>query len=232
MEYLPEKLLLHIIKFLALSNLSDIDNKFIGFSKLKWISIDEIEDFEDEGINCDSLKKMHEEYHHRDGYYLPLRNLYATCKAFGFLSEYEYICIEKGEFYHNIATRDINGIRCGMNYDLNGHVIIGCSSYTNGILLLQNKATTDTSYQYRFINGKKYYEYENCNIWQNEYDDKCQNCLNLKHMENEIFEKDPDIQKIIKSKYDNNTVIIRPKFKIFSIEFSTEGYEELSNDDF
>lgn len=223
MNTLSEQLLLHIIKFLA----PITDNKFIGFSKLIYISQYQIDDLKDDGVDCDSLEQMYEEYHHRDGSYLPLRNLYATCKAFDFLSKFEYVCIEQGEFYNNIAIRNINGVRCGMDYDLNSNMIIGCSSYVNGEILYQNEETTDTASHYRIFNGIIHYEFKNCNIRQNEYDDKCQNCINLKKIENEIFKNDPDIQKIIKSNYENNTVIIRPKSKIFNIDFPIEGYKEV-----
>jgi hypothetical protein len=111
---LPKEIILHIASF--------IEREYLNEDGL-----DNLEDIEDEGISEieeENLKQLHKE-NGGDACYYPLRNLYATCSSFSWLNELEYICIEEGELYYNIVTRNINGTINGMTYN---------GTFTTGIL--------------------------------------------------------------------------------------------------
>lgn len=214
LPFLPFKIILHIASFI----------------KRDYLSQDTIDDIEDDlvgnGINMqlESIKQLLKE-NKGDGEYYPLRNLYATCFSFNWLSELEYICIESGEFYNNIASRNINGLAHGMSYNINTG-ISGYSIYNNGEIIRENILYTDTAYHYREIDGIVYYEYENCVKWNQICRSDCKNCLQLNKIQKDIFDKDHGIEKIINAEYDNGTVIIRTPlyFEPFlNLDYDSEG---------
>src|SRR5436190_5386357 len=196
---LPNEIILHIASFI----------------KREYLNQDFLDDIEDDlvegeiNLEYENLKQLFEE-NGSDGCYYPLRNLYETCSSFNFLKELEYICIEEGEFYSNIVSRNINGILNGMTY--NGPIdtgILGYSIYDNGKVIKENCMYTDTAYHYRYIDGIEYIEHENCQRWFQNCTKNCKNCIQLNTIQKHIFEKDPGIEKIFKAKYDDCTVIIR-----------------------
>jgi hypothetical protein len=201
---LPPKIILHIASFIKREYL---DQDFL----------DDIEDEINEGIDhpeFDHLKELFEE-NGADGCYYPLRNLYATCKSFRYLSELEYICIEEGELYYDIITRNINGVAHGMVYNGTYNTgILGYSLYENGIAIKENYRFNDYHYHYRRVNGILYCEDDECNRWYCNCSDECKNCQQLNIIQKEVFEKDPFIERVFKDNHDGCTVIIRTPLKL------------------
>jgi len=144
--------------------------KFIERDWLTQDLIDDIADDIEDGLpvneaEYENLKQLLEE-NNEDGYYYPLRNLYATCSSFSYVSELEYICIESGEFYYNTASRNINEPLHDMHYNGNKSTeILGYGVYDNGKMIKENCMYTDTHYHYRQVDGIKYFEQENCKRW-------------------------------------------------------------------
>lgn len=222
--------------------ITDLPNKIIlhiaSFIKREYLNEDLIDDLEDEllegkvNIEYENLKQLLE-YNRSDGCYYPLRNLYATCSSFKWLSELEYICIEEGEFYSNIVSRNINGLNHGMEY--NGTIetgILGYSLYDNGKIIKENCMYTDTHYHYRQIDGIVYSEHKECKRWWNDCSpNECKNCIQLDIIQKHIFAKDPGIEKIFKAKYDDCVVIIRNPVKLESsliLDYNIDGLEIIS----
>jgi len=171
-----------------------------------------------------SLKQLFEENGGNSCYY-PLRNLYATCSSFSWLNELEYICVEEGELYYNIVTRNINGVHHGITY--NGNVttgILGYTLYDNGKIIKENCRYNDYHYNYRCVNGITYYEHEDCLRWYNDCNENCKNCIQLNKIQKYIFEKDPGIEKIFNTEYDDCKVIIRTPVDLDSIpDYDVDG---------
>jgi hypothetical protein len=190
---------------------------FINREYLNEDLIDDLADDLKEGeINTEyeNLKELLKE-NGSDGCYYPLRNLYATCSSFSYLNELEYICIEEGELYYNIVSRNINGSLHGLTY--NGTIntgILGYSIYDNGKMIKENHRYNDYHYHYRKIDGIKYFEDENCERWFCSCSINCQNCIQLNKIQKHIFEKDPFIEEMFKVEYDDCTVIIRTPLKL------------------
>lgn len=214
---LPNEIILHIASFI----------------KREYLNEDLIDDMEDDLVEgeinteYENLKELLKE-NGSDGCYYPLRNLYVTCSSFKWLSELEYICIEEGEFYSNIVSKNINGLLNGMSY--NGPIetgILGYTIYDNGKMIKENCMYTDTHYHYRSIDGIEYKEHKECKRWwKNCNHSTCKNCIQLDTIQKHIFEKDPGIEKIFKAKYDDCIVIIRTPLKLessFNLEYNIDG---------
>lgn len=201
MDQLPRELILHIINIVR-------DRIYICQY--------EIDDIEDDGKDCEHLKQLLAE-NKSDGYYYPIRNLYATCSAFAWLAELEYICIEQGEFFYNIISRNIDGTAHGMCY--NGcNKILGYSCYNNGKLIKGNIFSSGPHFIYRYIDGIDYYEDENCNRAYGKCKDNCDNCKQLDIIQQQIFTHDPELEKIFKTDYGYDWIVIArmPKINIIS----------------
>lgn len=205
-----------------MSTVLDLPNEIIlhiaSFIEREYLNQDGLDDLEDE-INSNEHQNLKELLNENggDGCYYPLRNLYATCSSFSYLKELEYICIEAGEFHYNIVSKNINGINCGMEY--NGTIstgILGYSIYDNGNMIKENSMCTDTHFHYRQIDRILYSEYEDCKRWWSSCTNTCKNCIQLNKIQKEIFEKDPDIEKIFKANYYDCKVIIRTRKSIES----------------
>jgi len=185
-----------------------------------------IESFNINEAEYENLKQLLEE-NNGEGYYYPLRNLYATCSSFSYLSELKYICVETGEFYYNTASRNINGVLHGMHYNGNkGTGILGYSVYNNGKMIKENTFYTDTHTHYRQINGLTYFEHEKCKRWGGKCNNGCKNCRQLNKIQKEIFSKDPAFEKIFNADYDNCKVIVRTPLNLeasLNLEYDTEG---------
>lgn len=207
MYALPREIILYIATFI---------NK-------EYISQDCIDDLEDEEIECTNLKNVLEE-NGSDGSYYPIRNLYATCKFFKWLSELEYVCVEIGEFHADIVSVNINGVFNGMLY--NGTIyngVFGYASYINGKIIEENILCTDTHYFYRYINGVKYFEHNDCKRWWNNCNNTCKNCIQLNKIQEEIFTRDPAMKEIFKADYENGVIIPRIPKEIMTFNYDKNG---------
>ena len=218
---LPLEIILHIASF--------IERDYICQDL-----IDEIEDdisndgllYNKKYVELENFKKLMEE-NKGDGYYYPLRNLYATCSPFNWLSKLEYICIEESEFYYDTVSRNINGLRHGMSF--NGTIntgILGYSIYDNGKMIKENILYTDTHNHYRKIDGIVYVDHKNCRRWWSNCNNDCKNCQQLNAIQKDIFTKDIGIEKIFNSEYDNGDVIIRTPLNLelsFDLNYNIEG---------
>ena len=194
----PQEIILHICQYL-------------GKEYLNQYNLDDIEDDINDGkdinlIVYENLKQLFIE-NKGDDYY-PVRNLYATCKAFEWMNKLEYIYISEGEFHYNINTCDINGLYHGMCYN-GGHNLMGYIYYDHGHMVKQNELYTDSYYFYREVEGIVYKEHENCDRWSNTCDKECHNCQQLDKIQAQVFENDPDLEKIFKNNYDDGKIIIR-----------------------
>lgn len=201
-----------------------------------WVSDDIIDDLEDEinkandksrAVELKNLKDLLIETATDFCEYYPLWNLYATCKSFSWLSELEYICIENGEFYANISTRNINGLYHGLT--INGSSCTGLLGYTfydNGKIIKENSMYTDSAYFYRCVNGVVYYEDRDCNRWHNDCNIECKTCSQLNNIQEKLFNEDTVLQLIFKSDHENGYIIIRtPKvlININKLEYCIDG---------
>ncbi len=159
-----------------------------------------------------------------EGYYYPIRNLYATCKSLNWLSRLEYICIEACECYYHVASRNIHGQYHGMLYQLGANHIMGYSQYNLNTMVYENSFHTDCSYHYRHVNNIIYMEDENCLRWYNQCNNQCKTCIQLNNIESQIATKDPMISQICKQYYDDGTIFIR-EFKNVNLilDYCTEG---------
>ena len=88
----PQEIILHICQYLGKERLNqdDIDDMADDIKDGKGIDL----------MTYENLKQLFIE-NKGDDYY-PVRNLYATCKAFEWMNELEYIYISEGEFHYNI----------------------------------------------------------------------------------------------------------------------------------
>ena len=212
---LPNEIILHIASFIKREYL----NEYL---------LGDMEDDLVEGeinIEYENLKNLFIENGYESNRYYPLRNLYSTCSSFNWLNELEYICIEEGEFYSNIVSKNINGLLNGMVY--NGTIdtgILGYNIYDNGKMIKENCMYKDIHLHYRQIDGIVYFEDEECYRWDQNCFKGCKNCIQLNTIQKHIFKKDPLIKKIFKAKYDDCTVIIRTPLKIdFVLDYNIEG---------
>ena len=194
-----------------------------SFINKEYVSDDYFDDdSEDDGIECSNLKKVLNE-NGSDGHYYPIRNLYATCHYFKWLSEFEYVCVENGEFHSDIVSRNINGVINGMLYNAwmpNG--LFGYASYINGNVIDENIIATDCHYFYRYINGIKYFEHSDCKRWWNDCVKTCKNCIQLDKIQREIFSNDPAMEEIFKANYDNGIIIPRIPKKLLTFNYCAD----------
>lgn len=154
----------------------------------------------------------------------PMRNLYATCKEFCWMSDLECVYLSCGEYQWNIITTDINGKWTGMLYDLCIKGINGYIYYVNGKMIRENiKSISQCDCEYRYINGWQFTE--QCNQWQNQPCNKnCCNCDNFYQIQNIVYDKDPLIKEL--HGYNKDGVIIAEnlvRFK-FGLELIKKHY--------
>lgn len=190
---------------------NDVILHMAQYFKIEYVEDDD----ENEYYNSNLLKENGE------GYY-PLRNLYASCKYFNWLSKLEYIVIECGEFHYHITSRNINGVYHGMTYNLSGNNNIGgYSNYNHNQMVNENCFYTGPYYSYRDIDGISYYEDDQCMRWSDNCHNECKNCIQLDKIQQEIFEKDPFIKELFNHVYDNHKVFIRERI---DREFHFDAY--------
>jgi len=154
-----------------------------------------------------------------DGMYSPLWMLYITCKHFSWMSNYEYVCVDYGEFHSNIVSKNIKGGLSGMLYNYDSKILFGIACYHNDGFDYQNIWCTDTHYYYRYIGGgckkitKCNLPYKKCkNVEQ------CQYCLFFTYITNEVLRQDDIIKHIMNSEYENGHIFMRlPKQITFDI---------------
>ena len=162
----------------------------------EYLSIDIIEMVEYDNIDCSNQRQLID-YYGNDVLY-PLVNLYGTCKAFKWLENLEYICVESG--------RNIRGICNGMTYNIGHDNIMVYSDYKNGSMIKENVIYTDTHYCYRSIDGVEI-KISDCKMWY-DYNCDCKYCKNI-YIQIKEYEKNTVIRNIINSNYDNGKVLIQ-----------------------
>lgn len=152
-------------------------------------------------IHSDYYLDRHLVKENGEGHYYPIQALYATSKAFHWLSKLEYICIETGQYYSDIVLRNINGLR-SMLFNVDHGNIVGYKNYNNHT---ENYSYTDSHYDYRDINGIEY-----CDGHGRHGGKTCRTCDDLHKIQQVVFDQDPQLKSII-DRYDNGVVIIRDK---------------------
>lgn len=174
------------------------------FLNVEWIDDDDSE--EDDTLVDD----------HGVGDYYPLRNLYATCKAFKWLEKYECVCAENGEFYWNITTKNINGKYNGMHYNLCPVGILGFIACKDGKIIRKNTFDASPAGIFRYINGKELDD--ECNrAWDDrKCPENCSTCKYFDYVQRIVYEKDSLIKQIHND--DNGTVVLREKRKLIEFE--------------
>ena len=204
---------------MSLENLPcDIIFFIANFLKKEYANGDE--DDNDNGSVFDE-KQLIKEY--GEGEYYPAYFLYATCSKFKWLSTFEYICVETGEFYASIVSRNINGKLHGMSYDGTRYTgILGYSSYGNGKLINENIILLDCHNHYRRINGVQYHD-EPCRRWWGNCEDACETCIKFNEIQHQIFAKDKEIKRIFKSNYGNGTVVIRKRMLLLQFNYCVKN---------
>lgn len=194
----------------------------INFLKKEYI-------FDDDDI-CENEKQIIRE--NGEGVYCPIFYLYATCSGFKWLNKFEYICVETGEFYANIISRNINGTLSGMGY--NGTTttgILGYFCYSNGNLTYENTLSTCSHYHYRTVNSVKYFEDPLCRRWWSNCEEGCKTCIKLNDIQHQIFSKDNEIKNIFESDYDDGTIIIRNPGQLFQFDYCVKNLKRVSIDE-
>lgn len=173
----------------------------------EYISEDGISDLEEDDEDCQQMKRLYQE-NNGDGHYYPGRNLYATCSSFVWLKELEYICIESGEFYYNIISRNVNGTAHGMCYNGTTRTgILGYSCYNNGISIKENIFSTGVCGRYRYIDDVEYQD--DCERACGTCYENCHNCQQLNIIQQQVFIIDPQIKDIFDVYYDEWKVFVR-----------------------
>lgn len=152
---------------------------------------------------------------HGSGDYYPLRNLYATCKAFKWLETYECVMMECGEFYWNILTRKITGQYHGMLYNLGSKGIIGVSSYQHGKIITENIFDSSPAGIFRYIN-KLEVEDDCCKPWGNKCVNDCSTCIYFDYVDKVVYNKDALIKDIRKD--ENGTIYLRKQRDIIQLD--------------
>lgn len=140
-----------------------------------------------------------------EGRYYPIRNLYATCKSFHWLSQLEYIYISTGEFHSNIILCDINGAP-SMLYNIDSNGLFGFVDYIHN---KENQMYTDTHYHYIKFNGVEH-RVDQCDRWSNDCN-QCERCVYFDQLQQIIFNQDPQLKYISKQNYDDGIIFIRDK---------------------
>jgi hypothetical protein len=177
-----------------------------------FIGIDYIWDDSDDSTDCDTNDLL---VYNGEGAYYPLHYLYATCKAFQWLLNKEFIHIDTGEYYSHIVTKNINGQWNGMFYNFNKK-IYGYAYYHHNKYTYKNTWSTDCHYFYRHIDDKDVQS--DCSRAYGIPCIYCEYCPLLDKVTDYVKEKDVLISDILNN-YQSNKVFMRDisNFNIQSI---------------
>jgi len=160
----------------------------------------------------------------------PIRNLYATCKSFNWLAKLEYVCLEdlqvsESKIDYSIVIRNINGNTMGMTYQ-GYNELIGYYARSQPKKGFNHSLWVDSNVCYRSSYYDVYFD-NGCNRFEKGSCKNCILCTQLDKIQQEIFEKDPDIEDLFthRSIYPEGFIIIRCKSPILDLEFNYEGFK-------
>lgn len=152
----------------------------------------------DEDEDPPSIKDLEKEF--GSGHHCTIWYLYATCKSFNWLDQYEYIYSDTNEFEAYINTCNIRGQLHGMRYNY-GNFLYGYSNYNQGDEMYGNMLYNGPHHRSRYIDDKKYMNWHKCDSSPDRYRTKCihEHCLTLNKVNDYVTKNDPLIREIMKS---------------------------------
>ena len=168
-----------------------------------------------------------------DTYPFAIHSLFASCKHFQWLTEYEFIHVKIGELCTIYTTVNIKGQNHGMEYMFRG-VLDGFWCYKEGQTIGDYTGLIDLMHycNVRDINGKLYDDPDECVIRshrKHKIPCVCLTCKQMDPIKQQIFKINPMIQEIENCSYDDYTyysaIIMQVKQPVPNFTFSIEGYK-------
>lgn len=150
----------------------------------------------DESEDDITIADLEKEY--SNGLHCSIWYLYATCKSFKWLENYEYIYLYSNKFEPFINTCNIHGQLHGMRYNY-GNYLHGYSKYNQGELIYENMLYNGPHHRIRSINDKVYKNWHKCDHSPDRYRTKCnhEHCLALNEVNGYVRQNDTIVQEII-----------------------------------